>query len=180
MLPYGGLCPELISFRGFLLGRPPYGNERAVRILLECILVVIYDVYVLGHRGLPLDGASLPRHVTDFFICTCAASTLVHFTAEIPRIEHHRKSQLINYLSMITYCRTPPGGRSSFIQSYAAHLAAGYRTETIDKIHFRVKQDVENMTHQQHRVSSLVKNSELPNDQWKKDIQISQGMKNNR
>ena len=101
-----------------------------------------------------MDGASLPRHVADFFICTCAASTLVHFTAEIPRIEHDRKSQLINYLSMITCCRTPPGGRSSFIQSYAAHLAAGYRTETIDKIHFRVKQDVENMAHQQHRVST--------------------------
>ena len=29
-----GLCPG-----GWLLGRPPYGNERTVRILLECILV---------------------------------------------------------------------------------------------------------------------------------------------
>ena len=30
----GGLCPG-----GSLSGRPPYGNMRAVRILLECILV---------------------------------------------------------------------------------------------------------------------------------------------
>ena len=61
---------------------------------------------------------------------------------------------------MSTCCRTPPGGRSSFIQSYAAHLAAGYRTETIDKIHFRVKQDVENMAHQQHRVSTCSRRKE--------------------
>ena len=32
----GGLCPGWGSVRE----NPPYGNERAVRILLECILVV--------------------------------------------------------------------------------------------------------------------------------------------
>ena len=31
---WGGLCPG-----GLYYGDPPYGNERAVRILLECILV---------------------------------------------------------------------------------------------------------------------------------------------
>ena len=43
----GGLCPEGVSVRrgisvqgGSLLGRiPPYGNERAVSILLECFFV---------------------------------------------------------------------------------------------------------------------------------------------
>ena len=43
----GGLCPGGLSLGGLCLGeslswRPPYGNERAVRILLECILVVEY------------------------------------------------------------------------------------------------------------------------------------------
>ena len=34
------VCPQEGSLsRGSLLGRPPYGNERAVRILLECMLV---------------------------------------------------------------------------------------------------------------------------------------------
>ena len=41
----GGLCPGGSLSRGIsvqegsLLGRPPYGNEQVVRILLECILV---------------------------------------------------------------------------------------------------------------------------------------------
>ena len=41
----GGLCPGGLCPGGSLSGRvsiretPPYGNERAVRILLECILV---------------------------------------------------------------------------------------------------------------------------------------------
>ena len=41
----GGLCPGGSLSRGglclgvSLLGRPPYGNERAVRILQECILL---------------------------------------------------------------------------------------------------------------------------------------------
>ena len=34
----GSLSRESLS-RGFLLGRPPYGEERAVRILLESFLV---------------------------------------------------------------------------------------------------------------------------------------------
>ena len=44
----GGLCSGRVSVKGGLCpgglchGDPPYGNERAVRILLECILVVIY------------------------------------------------------------------------------------------------------------------------------------------
>ena len=59
-------------------------------------------------------------------------------------------------LPLVICCRTPPGGHLSFIRSYAAHLAAGYRTETIDTIHFWVKQDMENTAHYQHRVSSLV------------------------
>ena len=36
----GGLCPGGVSVRE----TPKYGNERAVRILLECILVVYYLV----------------------------------------------------------------------------------------------------------------------------------------
>ena len=36
----GGLCPEGLCPGASLSGRPPtYSNERAVRILLECILV---------------------------------------------------------------------------------------------------------------------------------------------
>ena len=43
----GGVCPSMhyrshdrgVSVRGSLLGRPPYRNERVVRILVECILV---------------------------------------------------------------------------------------------------------------------------------------------
>ena len=35
----GGLCPRGVFVGG---GRPPYGNVRAVRILLECILVQVY------------------------------------------------------------------------------------------------------------------------------------------
>ena len=44
----GGLCPRGSLSRGSLSGWgggslfPPYGNERAVRILLECILVVMF------------------------------------------------------------------------------------------------------------------------------------------
>ena len=43
----GGLCPWVVSVWGGLCqGTPPretplYGNERAVRILLECILVIV-------------------------------------------------------------------------------------------------------------------------------------------
>ena len=42
----GGLCPGESLYRGWSLsggslsGRPPYGNVRAVRVLLECILVL--------------------------------------------------------------------------------------------------------------------------------------------
>ena len=50
----GGLCPGGVSIqgdpcpggslsRGSLLGRPPYGNERVVRILQECIFVFFAD-----------------------------------------------------------------------------------------------------------------------------------------
>ena len=50
----GGLCPGGSLFRGdpcpggslsrgSLLGRPPYGNERVVRILQECIFVFFAD-----------------------------------------------------------------------------------------------------------------------------------------
>ena len=36
----GGLCPGGVSVQGGLCqGDPPYGNERTVRILMECILV---------------------------------------------------------------------------------------------------------------------------------------------
>ena len=34
-----GLCPGGLCLGGSLSGRPPYGNVRAVRIILECILV---------------------------------------------------------------------------------------------------------------------------------------------
>ena len=39
---WGGLCPGRVSVWGSMSWRPPpYGNERAVRILLECILVFL-------------------------------------------------------------------------------------------------------------------------------------------
>ena len=44
----GGLCPV-----GAQSGRPPYGKERAVRILLECILVFFY-IYFIVARDLKL------------------------------------------------------------------------------------------------------------------------------
>ena len=38
----GSLCPEgVFVWGGLCHGDPPYGNERAVRLLLECILVFI-------------------------------------------------------------------------------------------------------------------------------------------
>ena len=36
---YGGLCPGGLCPGEFLSGRLPYGNVRAVHILLECILL---------------------------------------------------------------------------------------------------------------------------------------------
>ena len=45
-VPGSGLCPRVVSVWGVSLwgglceGDPPNGNERAVRILLECILVI--------------------------------------------------------------------------------------------------------------------------------------------
>ena len=40
----GGLCPGGVSVQGGLChGDPPYGNEQAVLILLECILV--YNIF---------------------------------------------------------------------------------------------------------------------------------------
>ena len=40
---FGGLCLRRISVQGVSVREnPPYGNERAVRILLECILVEVY------------------------------------------------------------------------------------------------------------------------------------------
>ena len=43
-----GLCPRLVSVRGISVmvtprKRPPYGNEWALRILLECILVTMQN-----------------------------------------------------------------------------------------------------------------------------------------
>ena len=44
-----GVSVQGVSFGGSLFGRvsiretPPYGNERAVRILLECILVFMFN-----------------------------------------------------------------------------------------------------------------------------------------
>ena len=53
----GGICPEAVSVQGGLCpggslsGRPPYCNERAVRILLECILVQKkFHCSVFGHN----------------------------------------------------------------------------------------------------------------------------------
>ena len=37
----GGLCPGMSLSRGLCQGDPPYGKERAVRIILECILIFI-------------------------------------------------------------------------------------------------------------------------------------------
>ena len=62
-LSSGGLCPVgLCLGRGSLLGRPPHGNEQAVRILVECILVTVRNevakvmflqVHVCPWEGLP-------------------------------------------------------------------------------------------------------------------------------
>ena len=38
----GSLSRGLSVQEGYLSGRPPYGNERTVRILLECILVLFH------------------------------------------------------------------------------------------------------------------------------------------
>ena len=47
----GGLCLVGVYVLGDLCpGRPPYGNERAVRILLECILV-LFNVVVCFQGG---------------------------------------------------------------------------------------------------------------------------------
>ena len=52
----GGLCKVGSLSRGSLLGRPsrtetaPYGNERAVRILLECILVRLPFIHAVVQR----------------------------------------------------------------------------------------------------------------------------------
>ena len=40
--PGGVLSGGVSVQRGSLSGRPPYGNERTVRILLECILVLFH------------------------------------------------------------------------------------------------------------------------------------------
>ena len=51
----GGLCPGGLCPGGSLLGNPlppSYGNERAVRILLECIIVYSDDLDENIHRNL--------------------------------------------------------------------------------------------------------------------------------
>ena len=73
----GGLCPGRVSLsRGSLLGRPPYGNERAVRILLECILIQNENAcnlfWVWGHATI-----FLPITVT---FCLCYAAIFTLFT----------------------------------------------------------------------------------------------------
>ena len=53
LCPGGGLCLGVSVQGGSLSGRPPYSNERAVRILLECILAILllfgpYTILCLG------------------------------------------------------------------------------------------------------------------------------------
>ena len=53
LCPGGGLCLGVSVQGGSLAGRPPYSNERAVRILLECILAISllfgpYTILCLG------------------------------------------------------------------------------------------------------------------------------------
>ena len=49
----GVLCPGGVCLVGLCHGNPPYSNERAVRILLECILVksvFIYFLFITTHK----------------------------------------------------------------------------------------------------------------------------------
>ena len=50
-LVQGGLCPGSLVQGGLCHRDPPYGNERAVRILLECILVRITYSSDFGASG---------------------------------------------------------------------------------------------------------------------------------
>ena len=74
----GSLCPVGVSVRGSLLGDPPlYGNEQAVRILLECILVFQCNhLHQLPHKH-PHPGGPPPHtHIHYGDLCLSVSLSL--------------------------------------------------------------------------------------------------------
>ena len=65
----GGLCPGgSLSGEGLCQEDPPYGKERAVRILLECILVIL--MFTSSFECLP------HKQELSFLFCCCLDSKL--------------------------------------------------------------------------------------------------------